>query len=395
MLARYFENLMKMVHKKIKVCHKAKLAEQPYMIVSQSVEDMGPEPNQGQLSKKDKNENEKYVYPPYSQEMYDTFENMITLCLNGKVPDLKFCIENKDTPLFENLLKNNARDVHTGYNAYEFVANQGNIDVMMCLYKTYFTTEQFGKAMEYAIMKDDAERVRYMIEKMPKFKNGKEMYLALRNGSKRCIDLMANIGDCINDFDEEGYSALQRVCIEGQLDHVKFLMENKADPGRKSNKNIPSPLHLAIKYKHTEIMKYLINNGADPNGSGFTTLSYASATGQLETVKFLLASGASPTTFTIAARETSLHFAAKNGYQEVVKCLVEHHLVNSFINMRMRCGKDQEDGPAAIHLAIKKGHYEIAQIIANKNADLTLKTQGYNPLHLLAEKATLKRSKFW
>ena len=100
-----------MVLKKIKVTHKAKLAEQPYMIVSQSVEDMGPEPNQGQLAKKGKKENEKYVYPPYSQKVQDTFEKLITLCLKGKVEELKSCIENKDTPLFENLIKNNDHDL--------------------------------------------------------------------------------------------------------------------------------------------------------------------------------------------------------------------------------------------------------------------------------------------
>ena len=378
---------MKMVLKKIKVSHKAKLAEQPYMIVNQNVEDMGPEPNYGQLTKKGKNDNEKYVYPPFSQKMYETFEKLITMCLKGQVADLKSCIENKDTPLFENLLKNNARDVHTGYNAYEFVAIQGNMDVMMCLYKNYLTSEQFGKAMEYAIMKDDAARVRYMIEEMPKLKSGKEMYIALRNGSKRCIDLIANIGDCINDFDEEGYSALQRMCKEGRLDHVKFLMENKADPGRKSNKQVPSPLHLAIKYQHVEIVKHLINNGADPDGNGFTTISYAAVIGHLELVNFLLMNGADPKITAGVIFQNSLHFASKNGKLEVVKSLVEHKSMNGAINRRS--GKNQ-DGPTALHLALENNHYEIAKYLAYKNADLNLKVKGSSPLHLLAQKGNLE-----
>ena len=383
---------MKMVLKKIKVSHKAKLAEQPYMIVNQNVEDMGPEPNYGQLTKKGKNDNEKYVYPPFSQKMYETFEKLITMCLKGQVADLKSCIENKDTPLFENLLKNNARDVHTGYNAYEFVAIQGNMDVMLCLYKNYFTTEQFGKAMEYTIMKDDAERARYMIEEMPKLKIGKEMYLALKNGSKRCIDEIANIGDCINDFDEEGYSALQRMCKEGRLDHVKFLMENKADPGRKSNKNVPSPLHFAIKYKHVEIVKYMVNNGADPNGSGYTTLSLAAEFGQLELVKFLLNNGADPTMSSASEIKNALHYSATFGHLEVVKCLLEHKAMNSIMNKR--CGKDQSDGPTALHLAIERGHFEIAKYLAaNKNVDLNLKSKGWSPLHILAQKGHLETLK--
>ena len=113
--------------------------------------------------------------------------------------------------------------------------------------------------------------------------------------------------------------------------------------------------------------------------------------GQLETVKFLLANGASPTTFTIAARETSLHFAAKNGYQEVVKCLVEHKSMNDAMNKRS--GKDLSDGPTALHLAIEMGHYGIAKYLACKNVDLNLKAKGSSPLHLLAQKGNLETFK--
>ena len=77
--------------------------------------------------------------------------------------------------------------------------------------------------------------------------------------------------------------------MNGQLELVKYLIkEQGANIILDENK----ALRTASCYGHLEIVKYLIENGADVHSFNDQALRYASGYGHLEIVKYLIENGA-------------------------------------------------------------------------------------------------------
>ncbi|VDD87028.1 unnamed protein product [Enterobius vermicularis] len=85
-------------------------------------------------------------------------------------------------------------------------------------------------------------------------------------------------------------------------------------------------LHIASSAGYLNLVKYLLENGADASEKGkyeSTALHFASIQGHSEVIKCLLENGAN-----VNARDfkklTPLHYASQNGCYEAVKCLLEN-----------------------------------------------------------------------
>lgn len=131
--------------------------------------------------------------------------------------------------------------------------------------------------------------------------------------------------DEINDFSEEGFTALGLACYFGQEEVARYLVLKGAEV------NLPSqngfnvfPLHSAVAGNFNGIAKMLIDNHAHVN--------------------VLQKSGLSP-----------LHSAAQNGNIELIILLLEK---GADVNLRMEGGKLPAD------LAKEKGFEEIAEILS-------------------------------
>ncbi|WP_104618359.1 ankyrin repeat domain-containing protein [Brachyspira murdochii] len=84
------------------------------------------------------------------------------------------------------------------------------------------------------------------------------------------------------------------VLENGHLEVVKYLLENGANVNLKNITDV-SALILASMDNHLEIVKYLLDKGADINAKdnyGKTALMYASEKGHSEVAKFLKSKGA-------------------------------------------------------------------------------------------------------
>ncbi|WP_420869220.1 ankyrin repeat domain-containing protein [Cupriavidus gilardii] len=116
---------------------------------------------------------------------------------------------------------------------------------------------------------------------------------ALREKSLKAAEALIQAKNL--DFDKTnaaGETALMMAALQGQLDMVKLMVEQRQV---EINKTGWTPLHYAATNGHLEIVRYLLEESAyvdaeSPNGT--TPLMMATRGGHIETVKLLLDEGA-------------------------------------------------------------------------------------------------------
>ena len=218
-------------------------------------------------------EYERVIKPPFPKATFSMFRKLITFCIKGDIIGLNECLEVEGNYIIvESLLMSCAKDNITGYNAYEFSCIQGNLEIVRRLLKIEKAREVFGRAIEFSIMTDNLQLVRLFksqclpIVHKTQFYFSKELYFALKYDRKTILNFLTTDKKFdVNAIDyAKRFSAIQYASQNGDLDIVKWLIENKADP----NKNINSdknqtPLRLAAKGGHCEIVELLINHGAN------------------------------------------------------------------------------------------------------------------------------------
>lgn len=65
----------------------------------------------------------------------------------------------------------------------------------------------------------------------------------------------------VNETNSEGNSALYFASFSGNLDTVKFLVKNGADVNLKNSFN-DTPVKIAMKRGHYKVVDFLVSNGA-------------------------------------------------------------------------------------------------------------------------------------
>jgi ankyrin repeat protein len=162
---------------------------------------------------------------------------------------------------------------------------------------------------------------------------------------------------------------LWKACEIGDLTLVKSTVRswwiskeeriNKADPSQNT------PLVLATKRGHLEIVRLLLENEASPHhpdSEGYLPLHWASKIGSLDLVKLLVIKGANINAIGLYQR-TPLHMAAHNGQAAVVAWLLS---VKGSINAKASA---EDNLTTPLHEAVIRGHLGVVQIL---NADPNL-----------------------
>jgi ankyrin repeat protein len=115
------------------------------------------------------------------------------------------------------------------------------------------------------------------------------------------------------------------VSIEKHMEVIKCLIENGADVNLCSDTNVHYPLSVASGISYN-LVRCLVENGANvrvKNNEGWTPLHDATAEGQLEIVKYLISKG-SEINLKTNDGTTPLHNAAFFGNFDIVKYLVDN-----------------------------------------------------------------------
>ncbi len=195
----------------------------------------------------------------------------------------------------------------------------------------------------------------------PKESEGTPLRLAAWRGSSALIEqlLKAGAGPPEKSSDET-YSALHRAVLRGDLDIVRMLVEAGADlTDRFQNNTI---LNLAAAKGHTAITEYLLERGADPNepsSKDWTPAHSAAALGNTGLLKKLAGAGADLSAIKADGLTPAGH-AAGQGHLDTLRWLVDQ--VGSL---------SEAAGPRTPLLcaAASEGHLEIVQWLLDAGAD--------------------------
>ncbi|XP_036594426.1 DNA-binding protein RFXANK isoform X2 [Trichosurus vulpecula] len=133
---------------------------------------------------------------------------------------------------------------------------------------------------------------------------------------------------------------------------------------------------LAAQGELTQLKEYLLkgdNLVNKPDERGFTPLIWASAFGEIETVRFLLEWGADPHILA-KERESALSLASTGGYTDIVVMLLERDVdINSY---------DWNGGTPLLY-AVRGNHVKCVEALLARGADLTTEADsGYTPMDL-------------
>ena len=174
--------------------------------------------------------------------------------------------------------------------------------------------------------------------------------------------------------------------MTGHNDVVKLLLEAGADPNREDTDGITS-LYWPFTYGNTVMVKLLLNKGADPNKYGKfshreTLLQLAASNGNIVMVKLLINAGANPNKCGWHG-QTPLLVAASNGNTETVKTLLDAGADTNAVDTK---------GNTPLHNAVYRCwiYIDMVDMLLKAGADPNMKNKGgESPLDMTANKRDL------
>lgn len=178
------------------------------------------------------------------------------------------------------------------------------------------------------------------------FSNPDPIYYACSNNHFEVVKYLVKIGFKPKYYDGSFIAA----CCYGYLDIVKFLVENGAEISCRDDE----PLREAVDNKKLNVVKYLIKKGANVNAKNGEALSKASRRKSVSIVKYLVENGADININNGYALTSASYFGCLN----IVKYLIEH-------GANVNADDDQ-----AIESASKNNRLEIVKYLFQKGGDI-------------------------
>src|SRR6266704_2959431 len=208
-------------------------------------------------------------------------------------------------------------------------------------------------ALAWAANKDDLETTDLLIRAGAKVNVANDygvtpLSLACTNRSAPMVERLLKAGADPNAAQWTGETPLIVCARTGNVETVKLLLSHGADPNAKETQQGHTALMRAVAEKHPEVVRALIERGADVRArskGGFTALLFASQQGDVASARILLAAGADVNEAT-PENGTALVMAVASGRQEFAIFLLEN-------------GADPNAadayGVTALHYAIPRG----------------------------------------
>jgi ankyrin repeat protein len=178
----------------------------------------------------------------------------------------------------------------------------------------------------------------------------------------------------------DGYRPLHKAAESGSVEVVKLLVDNGADIEARSN-GLATPLWVAANRNRRSAVRFLLDQKAQIEAAdkfNNTPLHGAVNAGHCQLVRELLADGAKYDTQNNAGK-TPLYSAAQSGREDVLRCLLEQGADPTIVTV---------EGWTALHTAAYQGHTRVAEILIQDRRiglDDGTYAYGYTPLHKAVE----------
>ncbi|XP_070579658.1 transient receptor potential cation channel subfamily A member 1-like [Ptychodera flava] len=210
--------------------------------------------------------------------------------------------------------------------------------------------------------------------------------------SNQLKNLVLGMETSVPDIDDDDDSELTiwQAAMLGREDICDYLLEHDRELVNKFDSIGAAPLHYAVRFNHKEVVKLLLNYGADTNLRVHeykqSALHFAARRNFTNILRRLLANRADVNIrdFTGAV---PLHYSARYGHLEITEILLRSEL--SEVN------KEDDDKMTPLHHAAMQGNVPMCQLLLKYGADLRAKEiNDITPLMFAAIRGNIETMKF-
>ena len=195
---------------------------------------------------------------------------------------------------------------------------------------------------------------------------------ATKKGDLKLVQKLLNKGADVEARDESGQSPLHHASYLGYFEIVKLLIDSGADVNLKVPGVELTPLHGATMNGDINIVKYLIEHHAQLDSEdieGATPIFAACWIGELPVVKYLVENGAN-IEMTTSYGTTVLHHASQSGNLELVKFL---------INEGLDVNNQADNGVTPLHIAVAIGNKHMVEYLLSNGAKTNVRMNSDFP----------------
>ena len=149
---------------------------------------------------------------------------------------------------------------------------------------------------------------------------------AAQQGDAQIVRTLLQQGEDVNAAQSDGLTALHWAALNNDLDMAKLLLYAGATVKPATRVGGYTPLHLASRSGHSEVMRAMLDAGADPNkltSTGVTAMHFAAQSDAPEAIKVLAEHGGNLDVVDGVFQRTPLMFAAVKNASRALEVLVE------------------------------------------------------------------------
>uniref|UniRef100_A0A670IRL4 Ankyrin 2 n=1 Tax=Podarcis muralis TaxID=64176 RepID=A0A670IRL4_PODMU len=254
----------------------------------------------------------------------------------------------------------------------QHVVNNLNVIVSSCLFSQSDSNASFLRAARAGNLDKVVEYLKGGIDINTCNQNGlNALHLAAKEGHVGLVQELLERGSAVDSATKKGNTALHIASLAGQAEVVKVL-------------NGFTPLYMAAQENHIEVVKYLLENGANQSTAtedGFTPLAVALQQGHNQAVAILLENDTKG-----KVRLPALHIAARKDDTKSAALLLQNDH-NADVQSKMMVNRTTESGFTPLHIAAHYGNVNVATLLLNRGAvvDFTARN-GITPLHVASKR---------
>lgn len=302
----------------------------------------------------------------YDIEIKPTIQDIPDLHYDGNQAMFKASLENGHLDVTQEVIekcdkKILLRQLDDLRTPLQHITNIGNVKLAECLLKRLDSIDEKISAIK-------AESVFEVQGQRPRSLSS--FHLAAFRGFTQLVKLYVDTGIDINLKNSKRDTALLWASRWGHSETVKYLLSQQAECDIENDKG-STALYWAVRYEHLDVAKLLLTSGkANPSKErleGFVApIVLASALGNAEMVRILIQNGANPN-HTVRNGETPLHVASTEGHDDVLLVL---------LNNKANIDCQDENGNTSILNAVSNNRLQCIYLLGRRGADTTVRNHA-------------------